>query len=125
MIKQQLCAQTSRETGYSLDEIEEVLNSAINIILRTLSTGEAVKLSDFGRFSLSPKGRLVFKPYLLTKKIIKGEAVAPAEPSVLYRVRRSRVKEQFKMEPVAEVREIRRISTAEPERVDYGELVEE
>ena len=123
MIKHELAAQTSRETGYSLDEIEEILSTSINIILRTLSTGEAVKISDFGRFSLSPTGRLVFKPYLYTKKVVRGEAAAPAEPSLLYRVRRSRVKDSFKIEAEsAAPREIRR--TAEPERVDYGELVE-
>ena len=96
---------------------------SINITLRTLSTGEQVKLSDFGRFSLSPSGRLVFHPYLTTKRIINGEAETPAEPDVLYRVRRSRVKEQFKTEEVVEVKEIRRISTAE-RRIDYSELVE-
>ena len=125
MIKLQLMQQTSRETGYSLDEIEEVLNAAINITLRVLSTGEQVKLSDFGRFSLSPTGRLVFHPYLLTKKIVNHTVEAPKEPDVLYKVRRTKVREQFKVEPVEEEQprtiEIRKIAA---ERVDYGELVE-
>ena len=123
MIKLQLMQQTSRETGYSLDEIEEILSSAINICLRTLSRGEQLKISDFGRFSLSPTGRLVFHPYLLTKKIVKGEAEAPQEPEVLYKVRRTKVKDSFKIEAEsAAPREIRRISMAE--RVDYSGLVE-
>lgn len=126
MIKHKLAAQTSRETGYSLDEIEEIFSSAISITLRTLSTGEAIKISDFGRFSLSPTGRLSFHPYLYTKKVVKGQAAAPAKPEVLYKVRRSRVKEQFKAEQVAEAkpRDIRKISTVE-RLIDYSELVEE
>ena len=125
MIKLQLMQQASRETGYSLDEIEEIFSSAISILLRTLSTGEAVKISDFGSFRISPSGRLTFHPYLYTKKVVRGEVEAPKEPQTLYKVRRSRVKDSFKVEPVAAPREIRRISVAEPERVDYGELVEE
>ena len=126
VIKLQLMQQTSRETGYSLDEIEEILSSAINICLRTLSRGEVVKLSDFGRFSLSKTGRLVFHPYLYTKKVVRGEVETPKEPQTLYKVRRTKVRDSFKecVEPVAAPREIRRISTAEPERVDYEGLVE-
>ena len=126
MIKHELCTQISRETGYSLDEAEEILSAAIGITLRTLSRGEAVKMSDFGRFSLSPSGRLTFHPYLYTKKVVRGEVEAPKEPQNLYKVRRTKVKDSFKecVEPVAAPREIRRISTAEPERVDYEGLVE-
>ena len=81
-------------------------------------------MSDFGRFSLSPTGRLVFHPYLTTKRIIKGEVEAPAPPEQLYKVRRTKVREQFKVEPVAAPREIRRISVAERVEVDYEGLVE-
>lgn len=127
MIKHELAAQISRETGYSLNEAEEIINSAISIILRTLSTGDQIKLSDFGRFSLSPTGRVLFKPYLLTKKIVNHTVEAPAPPKRLYKVRRTRVQDSFK-EPVEEAEprtiEVRRISTAEVERSDYSELVE-
>ena len=127
MIKHELAKQISRETGYSLNEAEEIINSAISIILRTLSTGEQLKISDFGSFRISPTGRVLFKPYLLTKKIVSHTVEAPKEPDVLYKVRRTKVKDSFK-ESVEEVEpkvvEVRRISAAELERVDYGELVE-
>ena len=124
MIKHELAKQISRETGYSLDEAEEILSSAISISLRVLSTGEQLKISDFGRFSLSPTGRLLFHPYLTTKRIIKGEVEAPAEPEVLYKVRRTKVRDSFKeqvADPAPRVIEVRKV---EREVVDYSELVE-
>ena len=124
MIKHELAKQISRETGYSLDEAEEILSSAISISLRVLSTGEQLKISDFGRFSLSPTGRLLFHPYLTTNRIIKGEVEAPAEPEVLYKVRRTKVRDSFKeqvADPAPRVIEVRKV---EREVVDYSELVE-
>ena len=46
---------------------------------------------------------------------------------MLYKVRRTKVKDSFKElaeEEEPKVIEVRRINMAEPERVDYGELVE-
>lgn len=127
MIKHELAKQISRETGYSLDEAEEIINSAISITLRTLAAGEAIKICDFGRFSLSPTGRVLFKPYLLTKKIVNHTVEAPKEPEVLYKVRRTKVQDSFKEvveEAAPRTIEIRKISTAEPEQLDYSDLVE-
>ena len=123
MLKHELAVQTLRETGYSLDEIEEILSSAIGICLRTLSTGEAIKISDFGSFT-PPSGRLVFHRFLTSKRIVKGEVEAPKEPEVLYKVRRSRVKNSFKEQvayPAPRVIEVRK---GEREEVDYSGLVE-
>ncbi len=55
MDKNELIEQTARKTGLSKNQAGQVLNAVLEEIIKTLSKGEEVALTGFGRFSVAQR----------------------------------------------------------------------
>jgi integration host factor subunit alpha len=97
--RSQLSEAVYQEVGLSRNESADLLESVINKISDTLATGESVKISSFGSFSVRSKGQrigrnpktgeevpilprkvLVFRPSPVLKSRI-GDATVSAAPT--------------------------------------------
>jgi integration host factor subunit alpha len=97
MTKADIVEQIYEQVGFSKKESAELVEKVFETIKDTLSRGEKVKISGFGNFVVRPKnarkGRnpqtgqeilldarrvLTFKPSLVLKNMLNGEAPPPA-----------------------------------------------
>ncbi len=97
--RSQLSEAVYQEVGLSRNESADLLESVLNKISVTLATGESVKISSFGSFSVRSKGQrigrnpktgeevpilprnvLVFRPSQVLKSRI-GDATVSAAPA--------------------------------------------
>jgi len=81
MKKSTLINEIELKTNYPKEEVENVVNSMLDIILQTLKNGESVSLYGFGSFSVSKReAKEIFLPGSSTKvkvpakKIVKFKA---------------------------------------------------
>ena len=97
--RSQLSEAVYQEVGLSRNESADLLESVLNKVSNTLASGESVKISCFGSFSVRSKGQrigrnpktgeevpilprkvLVFRPSQVLKSKLSGLPVEPAGP---------------------------------------------
>ena len=86
MNKKELIRTVSQEIDQSIsqDRITVILDAAVNVVKRTLATGESVKWAGFGSFVVKdvPSKRLyspTLKKYIVTKGMRKVVFVEPGK----------------------------------------------
>ena len=81
MNKTELIAEVARDTRFKKKEVEEMMNSLIDITERELSTGETVRIVGFGTFIPEHKeDRVGTHPATQEKIIIKGRNTVKFKP---------------------------------------------
>ncbi|AZL15677.1 HU family DNA-binding protein [Rickettsiales endosymbiont of Stachyamoeba lipophora] len=57
--KAAIATQLNKRTGFSETECLEMVNNILNVIVRKLSTGESVSITNFGKFEVRSKEKRV------------------------------------------------------------------